>query len=62
MYAYGLAGKYLTWAQSSKTFTVVNYECYYKAKAFVPGKPCQPNLMFVGNASVEHLKGGASLS
>jgi len=40
----------------NKTITVVIYECPYKVRVFVPGRPFQPGLMFVGKAylRVEH--------
>ncbi len=43
----------------TKLFTSVIYEILLEAKAFVPGKPFQPSLIFVGKARslprVEHL-------
>jgi hypothetical protein len=33
-----------------KLFTAVRYNFSLKARAFVPGKPFQPSLMFVGKA------------
>ncbi len=33
-----------------KHFTVVSYDFSFKARAFVPGKPFQPSLMFVDKA------------
>jgi hypothetical protein len=32
-----------------KLFTCVIYELSLEAKVFHPGKPCQPNVMFMGN-------------
>jgi hypothetical protein len=34
----------------TKLFTSVIYEILLEVKAFVPGKPFQPSLMFVGKA------------
>ncbi len=33
-----------------KLFTTVSYDFSKYARAFVPGKPLQPSLMFVGEA------------
>ncbi len=33
-----------------KLFTAVSYDFSYQARAFVPGKPFQPSLMFAGKA------------
>jgi hypothetical protein len=33
-----------------KLFTDVIYKCLQLVRVFVPGKPSQPNLMFVGKA------------
>ncbi len=36
-----------------KLFTVVSYDFSKKARAFVPGKPFQPSVMFAGKACFE---------
>jgi hypothetical protein len=46
-----------------KLFTAVSYDFSLKARAFIPGKPFQPSLMFAGKAGayprVEHLQGAS---
>ncbi len=43
-------GLLLSGANVIKLFTDVSYDFSQKARAFVTGKPFQPNLMFVGKA------------
>ncbi len=37
-------------ANVTKLFMAVSYKFSYEARGFVPGKPFQPSLMFVGKA------------
>jgi hypothetical protein len=37
-------------ANVKKLFTAASYDFSYNARAFFPGKPFQPSLMFVGKA------------
>ncbi len=39
-----------TGADVKKLFTAVSYAFSYEARAFIPGKPFQPSLMFAGKA------------
>jgi hypothetical protein len=47
VYANSVTSKNMAWGQSYKTFFGRYLQ---KARAFVPGKPFQPSLMFAGNA------------
>jgi hypothetical protein len=38
-------------ACTGKLFTAVIYELFKQARVFVPGKPFQPSLMFVGEST-----------
>ncbi len=40
----------ITYMFTTKLFTAVNYHCSQQARVFVPGRPFQPCLIFVGKA------------
>jgi hypothetical protein len=44
------AEKKLIWGRCNKTFYNRNLRIFVKARAFDPGEPFQPSLMFVGKA------------
>ncbi len=48
-------------AKPIKLFTAVIYGFFYQTRVFLPGKPFQACLIFVGKAylNVEHLKGAS---
>jgi hypothetical protein len=51
--------KVITRFQRYKTFFFINHAPGRKARAFVQGKPCQPNPMFASMAErirIDHLK------
>jgi hypothetical protein len=54
------------WCQSYKTFYGRNLQIFNNKLVFVPGKPFQPSLMFVGKTGaylrVEHLFFGSALT
>jgi hypothetical protein len=37
----------VSWANFTKLFTAVIFQCYQSAGVLVPGRPFQPSLMFV---------------